>query len=183
VNLSPDVILDQICKSLNLTVYSRSAVEGINVLFHVRLEMDMPSIGGSVVTERVKLVGELAASATEALQNMSQIVIDYLQHTVGVAIVDIHYGRMKELEKKLSQANAFASAFFNWVVDLKQNQSDSQHRFAELLTGFGDVLPMGTIEVDGLGIAPNISTVTGWLWLSCPSCTTARGLSASVLPS
>jgi hypothetical protein len=77
-------------------------------MFHVRLEMDMPCIGGSV--ERVKLVGEPAASAMEALQNMSQIVIDYLQHTVGVVIVDMHYGRMKELEKRLSEANAFASA-------------------------------------------------------------------------
>jgi hypothetical protein len=56
--------------------------------------MDIPSIGGSV--EHVKLVGEPAASATEALQNMSQIVIDYLQHAVGVVIVDMHYGRMKE---------------------------------------------------------------------------------------
>jgi hypothetical protein len=70
--------------------------------------MDMPSIGGSV--EHVKLVGEPAASATEALQNMSQIVIDYLQHTVSVVIVDMHYGCMKELEKRLSEANAFVSA-------------------------------------------------------------------------
>jgi hypothetical protein len=70
--------------------------------------MDMPSIGGSV--EHVKLVGEPAASVMEALQNMSQIVIDYLQHTVGVVIVDMHYGCMKELEKRLSEANAFVSA-------------------------------------------------------------------------
>jgi hypothetical protein len=101
VNLSPDVILVQICKSLNLTVHSRSVVEGINGMFHVRLEMDMPSIGGSVVTERVKLVGEPAASATEALQNMSQIVIDYLQHTIGVVIVDIHRNRKRNFRKPM----------------------------------------------------------------------------------
>jgi hypothetical protein len=33
--------------------------------------MDMPSIGGSGVTYRVKLDGDPAASAAEALENMS----------------------------------------------------------------------------------------------------------------
>jgi hypothetical protein len=167
VNLSPDVILDQICKSFNLIVHNRDVVEGSNGMFHVRLEMDMPCVGGSAVTERVKLVGDPAASAVEAVEKMSQIVIDYLHHTVGVVVVDMHYARMKQLEKRLSKANAFASAFFDWVVDLKQNQSDSRDRVDELfrsgrdmVIGFGDVLPVGTFEVDGLGIAPNISTVT-----------------------
>jgi hypothetical protein len=44
-------------------------------MFHVRLEMDIPCIGANGVTERVKLVGDPAASATEALENMSQIII------------------------------------------------------------------------------------------------------------
>jgi hypothetical protein len=79
----------------------------------------------------------------------------------------MHYARMKELEERLSKASAFASAFFDWVIDLKQSQSDAHHRFAELFCGgrdmvasFGDVLPVGTFEVDGLGIAPNVTTVT-----------------------
>jgi hypothetical protein len=167
VSISVDVILDQICKSHNLTVHSRDVVEGSNVMFHVRLEMDMPYAGGSALTECVKLVGEPAASVVEAVEKMSHIIIDYLDHAVGVVVVDIHYVRMKALEKRLPKANAFASSFFDWVIDLKQSQSDSQHRVGELfrsgqdmVTGFGDVLPVGTFEVDGLGIAPNISTVT-----------------------
>jgi hypothetical protein len=61
VNLSPDVILDQIYKSFNLTVHNHDVVEGSNGMFHVRLKMDMPCVGGSAVTERVKLVGDPAA--------------------------------------------------------------------------------------------------------------------------
>jgi hypothetical protein len=137
-------------------------------MFHVRLEMDMPCVGGSAVTERVKLVGGPAASTVEAVEKMSQIIIDYLHHAVDVVVVvDMHYAPMKQLEKRLSKANAFASTFFDWVVDLKQNQSDSRDRVDELfrsdrdmVIGFGDVLPVGTFEVDGLGIAPNISTLT-----------------------
>jgi hypothetical protein len=125
-------------------------VEASNGMFHVRLEMDIPCIGANGVTERVKLVGDPAASATEALENMSQIIIDYLEHSIGVIVVDMHYARMKELEERLSKASAFASAFFDWVIDLKQSQSDAHHRFAELFCGgrdmvasFGDVLPVG----------------------------------------
>jgi hypothetical protein len=59
-------------------------------MFHVRLEMDMPYAGGSALTECVKLDGEPAASVVEAVEKMSQIVIDYLDHAVGVVVVDIH---------------------------------------------------------------------------------------------
>jgi hypothetical protein len=58
-------------------------VEASNGMFHVRLEMDIPCIGVNGVTERVKLVGDPAASATEALENMSQIIIDYLEHSIS----------------------------------------------------------------------------------------------------
>jgi hypothetical protein len=93
VSISADVILYQICKSLNLAVHSRDVVEGPNGMFHVCLEMDMPCVGGSGVTEHVKLVGDPAVSAVEAVEKMSQIVIDYLDHAV-VVVVDMHYARM-----------------------------------------------------------------------------------------
>jgi hypothetical protein len=167
VSISADVILDQICRSLSLAVYRRDVVEGPNGMFHVCLEMDMPCVGGSGVTERVKLVGDPVGSAVEAVEKMSQIIIDYLDHVVGVVVVDRHYADMKELESRLSKANAFASALFDWVLDLTQSQSDSQHRVGELfrsgqdmVAGFGDVLPVETFELDGLGSASNVSTVT-----------------------
>jgi hypothetical protein len=85
---------------------------------------------------------------------MSQIVIDYLHHSsLDVIVVDMHYARMKELEERLSKANAYASsAFFDWVIDLKQLRFAAHY-----------LLLVGTwwpVSVDGLGIAPNISSIT-----------------------
>jgi hypothetical protein len=37
-----------------------------------------------------------------------------------------------------------------------------------MVAGFGDVLPVGTFELDGLGSAPNVSTVT-YLGLDPPA--------------
>jgi hypothetical protein len=140
------------------------------------VKMDVLPFTTHPETKQKTLYGEPSPSQVDAYRTLNEAIIRYLLEECGVVVKDVNYDRVRRLEYPLFRAATYRERFYGMVADLKKELAaveaerarltSSDSRYATLfaagrmvIASFADILPLGTLVVDRLAGASDISSV------------------------
>lgn len=125
--MSKQLFLREIVRRLRLKVHGFGVVEEMDNVVRGWIEIDIPRCGPEMAKEVDKFWGDEARTQYDAMETACSAAIYFLCTKRMVIVQDLNYVEVKRLEKKVFEAEQWASIFCG-VLDSRKRYDEAMHR-------------------------------------------------------